>query len=68
MMPGIVLHCPNIACKKLFAKEVCLMPGTEFKSKCFWCGHLIEVKSTGAKIYLKDLDDTGDNLGLISFV
>ncbi len=63
-MLGIVIHCPNPGCKKLLLKEANLPPTTSFKTKCFWCGHMVQVASDYKKIALKDLNKDEDDARL----
>ncbi|HBX15893.1 MAG TPA: hypothetical protein DEF57_01125 [Candidatus Magasanikbacteria bacterium] len=66
-MQGIVLHCPNISCKKLLLKDANLPPTTNFKLKCFWCGRMVNIKSDFKRITLQDLEKETNEIG-ISFI
>lgn len=54
-MQGVVIHCPNQECKKPLMKEVFLAPGSRLKTKCYWCGHSVEVIADNKRISLRDL-------------
>ena len=55
-MRGIVIHCANIECKKLLLKDAVIVPGSEFKTNCYYCGHLIRISADYKRIILLDMD------------